>query len=67
MTRRVEKCGAPATMRVYGGPGADPGKADPGKPMCSRHGQMLAEDAGRTFSYLRPSDPPARCEFWETR
>jgi hypothetical protein len=48
-------------MRVYE-PGPTPG---PGKPMCSRHGTMLTEDAGCTYSLLRPSDPPARCEFWE--
>lgn len=59
--KKIRQCGKPATMRVYE-PG---GRSGPGKTMCTRHGQMLAEDAGRTYSTLRPSDPPATCEFWE--
>ena len=68
MTRKVEKCGASATMVVYSGANAEQVEAErSGKPMCSKHGTMLIEDAGATYSVLRPSDPPALCEFWEAR
>lgn len=64
MRHERRRCWKQGTMRVYGSDPKDPGR---GAVMCSRHGNMLADDAGRSFSLLRPSDPPARCEFEEVR
>jgi len=58
----TKPCGLPATMRVY----HPQENAAGGMLTCSRHGQML-EDAGYTYSLLRPSDPPGRCAFLELR
>jgi hypothetical protein len=32
-------------------------------PFCTKHGTPFSEDAGRSFSYLRPRDPPEACSW----